>query len=82
MATLKMVRPDDKGRITLGYLANGVSRFAVSKDEHNRLILEPFIEIAAKETWLFENPSALKQVKQGLKDSAEGRIYGKASFSQ
>lgn len=82
MNTLKMVRPDEKGRITLGYLAEGVSRFAISKDEHNRLILEPFVEIPAKETWLFKNTAALKQVKKGLKDSSEGRIYDRGSFAQ
>jgi len=82
MATLKMVKPDTKGRITLGHLAEGVSRFAVSKDEFNRIILEPYVEIPAKEKWLFDNPKALAQVKQGLKDSAEGRLYDKGSFSQ
>ena len=29
---LKMVTPDDKGRVTLGHLADGVSRFAVIDD--------------------------------------------------
>ena len=36
MATLKMVKPDDKGRITLGYLAKGVTRFAVTKDKYTQ----------------------------------------------
>lgn len=82
MTTLKMVKPDAKGRITLGHLADGISRFAVSKDEFDRIILEPFIEIPAKEKWLFDNPKALAKVRQGLEDSAEGRTYNKGSFSQ
>lgn len=82
MTTLKMVKPDTKGRITLGHLADGISRFAMSIDEGNRIILEPFIEVAIKERWLFENKSALAQLKQGIKDSKDGRVLNKGSFAQ
>ena len=30
--------------------------------------------IPAKEKWLWENKTALQQVKNGLRDSAEGRV--------
>lgn len=79
---LKTVRPDAKGRITLGPLAHGVSSYIMTKDKNNRIILEPRVEIPAKEKWLFDNKAALNQVKQGLKDSAAGRIKKRGSFAK
>ncbi len=78
----KIVRPDAKGRITLGVLAEGISSFVVTKDKSNRIILEPRIEIPAREKWLFDNKSALKQVKKGLEDSADGRLKSRGSFAK
>lgn len=79
---LKTVRPDAKGRITLGHLAHGVSSYLVTKDKYNRIILEPRVEIPANEKWLFENKTALKQVKRGLEDSANGRLKNRSSFAK
>lgn len=78
----KTVRPDSKGRITLGHLADGVSSFIVTQDKHNRIILEPRVEISAKEKWLFANKTVLNQVKKGLKDSAAGRTKSRGSFAK
>jgi hypothetical protein len=75
------VRPDSKGRIPLGRLTQGISSYTVIKD-HGRIILEPNIEIPAKEIWLFENKSALNQVKAGLQDSAAGRVKSRGSFKK
>lgn len=80
---IKTVHPDAKGRITLGALANGVSSFHLTTEEKSgRIILEPFVEIPAREKWLFDNKSALKQVKRGLEDSASGRVSERGDFSQ
>jgi hypothetical protein len=77
----KIVRPDAKGRITLGSLANGISSFAVvQKDE--KIILIPFAEIPAKEKWLFDNKKALQQVKQGLQESKEGKVKSLGNFKK
>lgn len=78
----KMVRPDAKGRITLGHLADGVSGFFVTKTSDHKIILEPYAEIPAKEKWLFDNKDALKKVKQGLKDAAAGHLSEKGSFAK
>lgn len=78
----KMLRPDAKGRITLGNLANGVSGFRITVTSDNRIILEPYAEIPAREKWLFVNKIALKKVEQGLKDAAEGRLVKKGSFAK
>lgn len=78
----KIVRPDAKGRITLGRLAEGVSSYVITKDKNNRIILEPRVEIPANEKWLFENKSAMHKVKKGLEDSAAGRVRKKGSFAK
>lgn len=78
---LKKVRPDAKGRVLLGALAMGISSFTVTKDD-GRLILEPNVEIPAKEKWLWENKAALKQVKKGLEDSASARVKKRGTFAK
>ena len=75
------VRPDSKGRITLGKIAEGVSSYTVIR-EKDRIILEPNIEIPAKEKWLFDNKKALRQVKKGLEDSASGNVKSRGNFAK
>ena len=76
------VRPDAKGRITLGSLAKGISSYRVHEEADGRLILEPFSEIPARERWVYENPEVLASLERGLKDSAEGRTAYLGSFAQ
>ena len=78
---LRKVKPDSKGRILLGSLTQGISSYSVTED-HGRIILEPNIEIPAKEKWLWDNKSALKQVKKGLQESASGKLKSKGSFAK
>jgi hypothetical protein len=81
-STIKKVRPDAKGRISLGKFApKGVSSYTVSNDR-GRIILEPNIEIPAKEKWLWENKSALQQVKKGLEDSAAKKLKSRGNFTK
>ena len=75
------IRPDAKGRITLGKLARGVSSFHATTDSKGRIILEPFTEIPAREKWLFDNKPALAAVKEGLGQAAQGRVNPRGSFS-
>lgn len=76
------VRPDAKGRVTLSKLTEGISSFNVSRDEEGRLLLEPMVEIPAKEKWLFDNPEALASVRRGLSDVKAGRLKSIGSFSK
>lgn len=78
----KNIKPDTKGRICLGILAKNVSSYHVTIDQQERIILEPFVEIPAREKWLFANKSALKQVKKGLQDAANKKLIDRGSFSQ
>ena len=78
---LNKIRPDAKGRIFLGKLAEGVSSYTVIKD-HGRIILEPNVEIPAKEKWLWDNKTALKQVQKGIEDSGAGKTKSRGDFLQ
>lgn len=78
---MKVVRPDTKGRITLGNLAKGVSSFVVERSD-DKIVLTPYAEIPAKEKWLFDNKEALSKVKQGLKDSSAGNLHSLGSFKK
>ncbi len=76
------VRPDSKGRITLGKVAQGVSSFTLHVDSEGRVLLEPYAEIPARERWLFENKTARDRVSRGLADAAAGRIRSLGSFAR
>ena len=68
------LRPDSKGRVTLGKLAEGVSSYRARKQKDGKILLEPFIEIPADEMWLHENAEALESVRRGLADARAGRL--------
>jgi len=77
----KIIRPDTKGRINLGKLAAGISGFKITI-ESQRIILEPLAEIPAHEKWLFENKIALQQVKQGIAETAQGKLINRGDFKR
>jgi hypothetical protein len=68
------LRPDAKGRITLGKLAEGVSSYRATRMKDGKIVLEPFIEIPAEERWLWENKEALASVLEGIEDARAGRV--------
>ena len=76
------VRPDSKGRITLGKYAEGISSFRLSEQADGAFLLEPMVEIPASEKWLFENKKALNSVKKGLSQSASGKTKSRGSFAK
>lgn len=79
---IQQIRPDSKGRITLGKLAQGVSSFRARRLEDGNIVLEPFAEIPAREKWLLENAAALGAVKAGLAEAAEGKTRSLGSFAE
>lgn len=71
---------DSKKRITLTKLLpdkNISSVRAYSRDD--KIILEPLVEIPAKEVWLYKNKRALKKVQTGL--SQTGKVK-RGSFAK
>jgi len=76
------LRPDSKGRITLGKLAEGVSSYRARRQPDGKIILEPFMEIPADERWLWENKKALESVMKGIADAKAGRVVSKGPFKK
>jgi hypothetical protein len=79
---IKTIKPDAKGRIYLGQLAKDVSSFTVKVDKNHRIILEPMVEIPAREKWLFANKNVLKSLQQGLLEVEQGQLHDLGSFAQ
>ena len=71
---------DSRKRISLTKLLPGgkISSVRAYRDE-DRIILEPMVEIPAREAWLYENRDALDKVKKGL--SEKGTIK-RGSFAK
>lgn len=82
MQSTIIMRPDSKGRISLGALARGVSSFQASVEPDGRIILEPYAEVPAREKWIFENKDAMFAVREGLAESAAGKIRSRGSFAE
>jgi hypothetical protein len=76
------LRPDSKGRVSLGKFAEGISSFRAHQNQDGSIVLKPFVEIALKDSWLAKNPEALASVKRGLADSAAGRVVSRGSFKK
>ena len=75
------VRPDAKKRITVSSIVPGSKVvYQVYQNRLGQIVLDPMRQIPAYESWLFQNPSALAAVRQGLKESAEGKRIYRGSF--
>jgi hypothetical protein len=79
METIKLT-VDSRKRISLTKLLPGKKVSSVrAYKENDRIILEPMVEIPAREIWLYENKTALKKIKAGL--SQKGTIK-RGSFAK
>jgi hypothetical protein len=47
-----ILRPDAKGRITLGEITNNVSSYKVTVEDNGKITLEPYAEIPLAEKWI------------------------------
>jgi len=78
----EFVQPDAKKRLPLGEaLAEGNS-FNIYRNSFGQIVLDPVKTVPVSEAWLFGNPQAFASVKQGLKESAEGRQRYRGSFAK
>lgn len=75
-------QPDAKKRLSLGDALGGNTAFSIYRNPLGQLILDPVKTVPASEMWLYENPEALAQVKQGLRQSAEGKGVYLGSFAK
>jgi hypothetical protein len=79
METIKLT-VDSRKRISLTKLLPGGKISSVrAYKENERIVLEPMVEIPAREAWLYENRASLEKVKKGL--SQKGSIK-RGSFAK
>ena len=78
----EFAQPDAKKRLSLGEAAQGAKAYNIYRNPLGQLILDPVKTIPASEMWLYENAEALASVKQGLRESAEGKSAYRGSFAK
>jgi hypothetical protein len=78
----EFAQPDAKKRLSLGEALVGGAAFNVYRNALGQLFLDPVKTIPASEAWLFENSAALASVKQGLRESAQGKTIYRGSFAK
>jgi hypothetical protein len=78
----EFAQPDAKKRLSLGEALGGSSAYNIYRNPLGQLILDPVKTIPASEVWLYENAQALASVKQGLRESAEGKSVNRGSFAK
>jgi hypothetical protein len=61
---------------------HGATAYNIYRNPLGQLILDPVKTVPASEMWLYENPKALASVKQGLRESAEGKRVYRGSFAK
>jgi len=78
----EFAQPDAKKRLSLGEALGSATAYNIYRNPLGQLILDPVKAVPASEMWLYENAEALTSVKQGLRESAEGKsVYG-GSFAK
>jgi len=74
---------DTRRRVNLSkLLPKGNIHAVTAYKEGNKIILEPMIEIPAHESWLYENPKALKSIQKGIKEAKEGKLKDRPSYGE
>jgi len=58
-----ILRPDSKGRLNLGEIANNVSSYRVTIENGGKVILEPYAEIPLSDKWIFEDKELMSRIK-------------------
>lgn len=78
----EFAQPDAKKRLSLGEAVGGATAYNIYRNPLGQLVLDPVKAVPASETWLYENVQALAGVKQGLRESAEGKSVVRGSFAK
>jgi hypothetical protein len=76
-------KPDAKKRLSLGLaLEESAAAYNIYRNALGQIVLDPVKAIPLHESWLYENPAALASVRQGLRESAEGKRIYRGSFAK
>lgn len=78
----EFAQPDAKKRLSLGEALRDATAYNIYRNPLGQLILDPVKTVPASEMWLYENAQALASVKQGLRESAEGKTVYRGSFAK
>jgi len=78
----EFAQPDAKKRLSLGEALHGATAFNIYRNPLGQLILDPVRTVPVSEMWLYENAEALASVKQGLRESAEGKTVDHGFFAR
>jgi hypothetical protein len=78
----EFAQPDAKRRLSLGEASHGAAAYNIYRNPLGQLVLDPVKTVPVSEMWLYENAQALASVKQGLRESAEGKIAYRGSFAR
>ncbi len=74
---------DTRRRINISKLLPKGNIHAVNAyKKGNKIILEPMAEIPADESWIYENPKALKSIQKGIKEAKEGKLKDRPSYAK
>jgi len=74
---------DTRKRVNLSkLLPKGNIHSVNAYKEGNKIILEPMAEIPACESWIYENPKALKSIRKGIKEAKEGKLKDRPSYAE
>jgi len=65
---------DERNRLTIGEILKGCKRIRLYRNDHGEILLQPIAEIPAAELWLFRNPEAINDVREGLRNAAQGNV--------
>jgi hypothetical protein len=78
----EFAQPDAKKRLSLGEALGSSTAYNIYQNSLGQLILDPVKVVPASEMWLYENAQVLASVKQGLRESAEGKSVYRRSFAK
>ena len=79
MRRQKIVKMDSKYRVCLkSFLlkeeCDHLSSFRVSRKKDGKIVLDPLVEIPAREHWIHKKPEVLASLMRGMDDAKEGHI--------
>jgi len=78
----EFAQPDAKKRLSLGEALADATAYNIYRNPLGQIVLDPVKTVPASEMWLYENAPALASVKQGLRESAEGKRVYRGSFAK
>ena len=65
---------DERNRLTVGEILKDCKRIRLYRNDSGEILLQPIAEIPASELWLFQNPEAINDVREGLRDASQGKV--------